>query len=172
MKGIWHKAWMKAVSVALLLAWMFTISGFSSQTAETSSSLSMSVSSWVAEGYSNLFAPQLTDEQVQEIAERIETPIRKIAHFCEYGVMSMLVWFVLFCFECRRFRKSLAVLFCFVYAMTDELHQLFVDGRAGRFTDVCIDTAGAFAAMAVVFLISMCYDWCCRRKNDGAAADE
>ena len=28
-------------------------------------------------------------------------------------------------------------------ACTDEFHQLFIEGRAGRIQDVCIDTAGA-----------------------------
>ena len=40
-----------------------------------------------------------------------------------------------------------------IYASTDEIHQLFVGGRSGRFTDVLIDTAGGFIGiMAAAFI--------------------
>lgn len=40
-----------------------------------------------------------------------------------------------------------------VYAATDEIHQLFVPGRAGRFSDVCIDGAGAVLGVVVFVVI-------------------
>ena len=41
-----------------------------------------------------------------------------------------------------------------VYAATDEIHQLFVAGRAGRFSDVVIDSAGALLGVLVfAFLV-------------------
>ena len=39
------------------------------------------------------------------------------------------------------------------YAATDEFHQLFVPGRAGRVTDVLIDSAGAFLALLAIHII-------------------
>ena len=120
MRNIWHTTWMKIASVVLLLAWMFVISGFSAQNAEESSSVSMTVSEWVAESYSAVVEPQLSDEQVYEIAVQIEFPVRKAAHFSEYGIMACLAWFVLFCFDCRRFRYGIVVLFCFFYASADD----------------------------------------------------
>ena len=36
------------------------------------------------------------------------------------------------------------------FAMSDEFHQLFVDGRAGRWMDVGIDTAGAIVGVCLV----------------------
>jgi VanZ family protein len=35
------------------------------------------------------------------------------------------------------------------YAISDEYHQSFVDGRVGSVRDVLIDTAGVFAAWAL-----------------------
>jgi VanZ family protein len=46
-----------------------------------------------------------------------------------------------------------AVALAFLYAMTDEFHQLFVAGRAGRFIDVCIDTAGAVIGVLILAII-------------------
>ena len=39
------------------------------------------------------------------------------------------------------------------YAVTDEVHQLFVPGRSGRITDVLIDGAGAVVGGIVVRLL-------------------
>ena len=44
-------------------------------------------------------------------------------------------------------KTAAALGFCFLYACTDELHQYFVPGRACRFKDVMIDTAGAFTGI-------------------------
>ena len=47
-----------------------------------------------------------------------------------------------------------------IYAATDEFHQTFVPGRAGRISDVCIDTCGvligAFAFLGIYILIKKC----------------
>ncbi|MBC8059640.1 MAG: VanZ family protein, partial [Clostridiaceae bacterium] len=48
----------------------------------------------------------------------------------------------------------LAVGLVFFYACTDEIHQLFVKGRSGRFRDVMIDTSGGATAMLSVCLLS------------------
>ena len=40
------------------------------------------------------------------------------------------------------------------YAVTDELHQYFVPGRACAFTDICIDSAGV-AAGAIIAVVIM-----------------
>ena len=44
----------------------------------------------------------------------------------------------------------ISIVVCFVYACTDEFHQLFVDGRAGLFSDVIIDTIGATISFIIV----------------------
>ena len=37
----------------------------------------------------------------------------------------------------------------FLYACSDEMHQLFIGGRAGQFTDVLIDTCGG--CLTIIF---------------------
>ena len=71
---------------------------------------------------------------------------RKIIHFGEYALLSLLWW--------RVFRNGLgpreAALAAFLvaagYAVTDEYHQSFVEGRHGSPMDWAIDAAGAAAA--------------------------
>ncbi|MBO5743146.1 MAG: VanZ family protein [Clostridia bacterium] len=48
----------------------------------------------------------------------------------------------------------ITILICFVYAVSDEIHQFFVPGRACRILDVLIDTLGSSFFILVCFLYS------------------
>lgn len=81
--------------------------------------------------------------------------VRKLAHFLEFTGLCLLMNTALY--QTRK-RKSflLATALTSLYAVTDEVHQLFVEGRACRAADWAIDTCGAIAgtiAFAVVFAI-------------------
>ncbi|MDO5039815.1 VanZ family protein [Clostridium sp.] len=82
------------------------------------------------------------------------TIIRKGAHFSEYLILSLLYFNLLRFYINKNKALVLSIILCFLYASTDEFHQLFVEGRAGRFTDVLIDTSGAFTASILVFLVN------------------
>jgi VanZ family protein len=42
-----------------------------------------------------------------------------------------------------------SLLICYLYALSDEFHQLFVIGRSGEFKDVIIDTLGSILAIII-----------------------
>ena len=91
-----------------------------------------------------------------------ELDIRKYAHMAEYALLSMpsALFFrelLLERFPVRAVCSSL--LFCFLYACSDEYHQTFVPGRAGTLTDVFVDLAGAGFGLVLVLLS------CVRRKE-------
>lgn len=78
--------------------------------------------------------------------------IRKSAHFLEYCGFAFLLFYALY-FSFGYFKPFLTVGLTAFYAATDEIHQLFVDGRACRFTDICIDTSGAVLTVITLALI-------------------
>ncbi len=82
--------------------------------------------------------------------------VRKAAHFSEFFVLGFLSTLYLKTFEKPRpfLRAVLALIFCALYAMSDELHQYFVPGRACRPLDVLIDSGGALAAIIIVSIFS------------------
>lgn len=90
------------------------------------------------------------------ILDKAEHIVRKLAHYSIYTLLGFLASLTVG--KRRLFsKKSLGVIaFCFLYACSDEIHQLFVPGRAGMFTDVLIDTGGALTgmliSMAVLFI--------------------
>ncbi|MBR4859080.1 MAG: VanZ family protein [Clostridia bacterium] len=78
--------------------------------------------------------------------------IRKAAHFLEFAGLSVLIFNALHS-TCGKFRPFTSFIITAAYALTDEIHQIFVDGRACRFFDWTVDCSGAAAALIFVSLI-------------------
>jgi VanZ family protein len=71
-----------------------------------------------------------------------DTILRKLAHLAEYAILGALL--------CRALRRPrLAVAVATLYAVSDEVHQTFVEGRVGAPLDVGIDAIGALIGVLV-----------------------
>ena len=51
-----------------------------------------------------------------------------------------------------KYTLAMSILFSFLYACTDELHQIFVPGRSAQFRDILIDTLGASFGATITYL--------------------
>ncbi len=71
---------------------------------------------------------------------------RKLIHFDEYALLCFLWWRALATVTNPRRAALYAFLIASGYALTDEFHQSFVEGRHGTPVDWLIDSAGAAAA--------------------------
>lgn len=78
--------------------------------------------------------------------------VRKAAHFLEFAGLSVLVFNALYS-TYGKFRPFVSFVITALYAATDEIHQIFVEGRACRFLDWIVDCSGAAAALIFVCLI-------------------
>lgn len=72
---------------------------------------------------------------------------RKIVHAGEYALLAYLWWRALRTAVPPQRALLLAFALAAAYAVTDEYHQGFVEGRHGSPLDVAIDTAGAGVAV-------------------------
>lgn len=127
---------------------MILIFGFSNQTGNESSSLSGQIVQWL---------------QMNLHISIPEFIIRKGAHMSEYAVLTMTFIYGFYKSEFKQFQVySFSLLATFLYACTDELHQLFIGGRAGQITDVLIDTSGGILAIVLIYCITYVYN---KRKS-------
>ena len=130
-------------------AWMAVIFLFSAQNDSQSGDTSGAVVRWflacIYRGFEE-FSPQ----HQQELLDFWHIIIRKCAHFTEFGVLAMLSANALRL--CGKLRWFLPVVISAAYAVTDEIHQYFVPGRACRLLDVGIDTCGAVFGTALFAL--------------------
>lgn len=130
----------------LLLGWMVFIAMMSNKPADISDSYSMGVIFKIEE----LGLP-LNDF----FGEATNFIIRKSAHFIEYMILSILVANVLNLYLDKKRSIFITIISVFLYACSDEIHQLFVQGREGSFRDVLIDTAGGITAVIIKMLYNM-----------------
>lgn len=132
----------KKIKIFMLMGWMIIIFLFSHQPAE----ISNQNNEFVVYLF-NLLGIDLNSL----LGEIVHYIIRKAAHFTEYFILFILFYNVFK--EDKSFSKSLiySLIGVFLYACSDEFHQLFVEGRSGKFTDVLIDTGGGLAALMVTY---------------------
>jgi len=70
---------------------------------------------------------------------------RKIVHAAEYALLCLLWWRAVAGVTMRGRAVIAAAVLSFVYAVSDEVHQSFIDGRHGSPVDVAIDSVGIAA---------------------------
>jgi len=115
----------------LFLFCLFFILFFSSQSGSSSSELSNHFVSFF-----HLFF---------SISINLSFTIRKCAHFLEYFLLAIFTYSLFSEYQAGRFQLFLfTFLFCVLFAISDEVHQLFVEGRSGRIFDVFLDSCGSF----------------------------
>lgn len=142
----------RIILIVLIMLNCFMIFNFSSEKSEDSDITSGRVINRIIEV--NPFTKNLEETKKEKIREVMVYPIRKSAHFTIYLCLGILVF--LFCetFTIENYKKILAsLMFSFIYACTDEIHQLFVPGRSGEIGDVFIDTSGALLGIMIVYTI-------------------
>ncbi|MDO4377224.1 MAG: VanZ family protein, partial [bacterium] len=85
--------------------------------------------------------------------ELLNLIIRKLAHFTEYLILGVLV---INMFTKNNIPKSylISIIFCVIYAISDEIHQFLIPGRACQIKDILIDSIGSITGIYLYKLIS------------------
>lgn len=131
------------------LAWMLLIFSASADTH------SYQHSSTLFEPLLRWLFPSMTTEHV----ELIHHIFRKCGHLTEYAVLALLFW--------RAIRKpganisrpwrwdeaGLALSLVFLYAASDEFHQVFVPARTAMVSDIFIDSSGGAGALLLLWMV-------------------
>jgi VanZ family protein len=80
--------------------------------------------------------------------------IKKGGHFLGYALLAVAYFWALPPRLPRGFRGVLSILMAMLFALSDEFHQSFVEGRTSSLRDVAIDTFGAAVAVALAAVYS------------------
>lgn len=153
----------KSIFAVLLVIWMVFIFSMSSQDSKKSSNTSGETIKVVL---STVPEFNKQPEEVQEhVVEELQFITRKSAHFIAYMILGILAILLLLQFENISKKPQFAFLICVLYAASDEIHQLFVPGRAGQIRDVMIDSCGSIVGIAVVLLFIKLIKMRRKRKN-------
>ena len=147
-----QKNWIRLVPWLLVLLWMGVIFYFSQENGEQSAGTSERVICFLL----TRFDPGFLDLTAKEQTLRIRawsTVVRKMAHFTLFGVMGLLSFgaFSVVLPPRRAFWAALGL--GMLQGILDEVHQLFVPGRACEIRDMAIDTAGVALGVLVMLLL-------------------
>ncbi len=143
----------------LVLLSMILIFGFSSQNGSDTNSLSLSVTNKIASLVFKNYNSQ-SNETRNYIIYSINIIVRKTAHFTMYYILGASLYLLSVSIKksfktCFKFSLGIP----FLYAVSDEIHQIFTDGRTPKVTDVLIDETGAFFGSLTVFAVIACFNY-------------
>lgn len=165
------------ISVALLVVTLASIWMLTEQNVEQTSSLSESTAH-VVEGQvagvqpgaaqespagdatedADSTAAAVHPDQLAPVRLWMGTNIRRVAHTVEFFFVGLFASAAVACLgerlPCARFRYVLALLFCAVCSVGDQVHKIFVPGRHFDVIDLGFDAAGYVTAMLLVLLVS------------------
>lgn len=139
--------------VVLCLLWQGVIYGFSEENSTKSGGRSQGICESIA-GFVLRGEEGVTDEDVTALADRIEPPLRSMAHTFCFSVLGGLYFLLFASFGFVGIpRYALSAGCAFLYAVSDEIHQFFVPGRSMQLVDICVDTLGALLAVSVLSFV-------------------
>lgn len=146
----------KFLSWVPVLLWMLIIFSLSAQPAMESNGLSKNVTKIIIEIIGKIIPFDIESSTAMDLVSQFNHIVRKFAHFSAYLVLGVLV--------INAFRKCgingyklfvFSIIFCVIYASSDEIHQLFVPGRGCQLKDVIIDSMGALTGIVIYEILSI-----------------
>lgn len=139
----------KYYKFGLLVLWMALIFFFSSQVSNDSTATTNIVINILYKIYCMFVSPP---KDLLTFTEMVFKPVRKIAHFSEFAILGVLVYI-----NVKDFKNNktilLSCLISLIYAISDEIHQIFVPGRACTLIDVLIDFSGSLVGILFIHLM-------------------
>lgn len=135
----------------LSLGIMIFIFVLSSETASVSSQSSGRVIRSIAKIVVDDFENKPIEYQINFISS-LQHFIRKAAHFSLYFSLGFSVCGCALTFDSKTklYNSLISLAVSVLYAVSDEIHQLFVAGRSGQVSDVILDTSGIICGILFV----------------------
>ena len=134
----------KIIKIVLVLIVMITIFMFSNDNDVSSNKKS---DGFIIRTSEFILNRKLTDKEKEFYIDKYVVIVRKTAHFTIYFLLGLFFCSFLKEFDLNNKKLILyTVIFVFLYACSDEIHQLFISGRSGEILDVLIDTLGGFTS--------------------------
>lgn len=155
----------RGILITALIAIFVTIFGFSNQNSETSSGLSQKVTNFVVEMIPSI--KDMPEPEKENVVDRIESIIRKIAHYSIYTLVGILLMSLMITYKLKELdRIAVSLIIGVIYASTDEIHQAFVPGRGPLVTDVILDSMGVLTGIFITMLILKIHEKCEHNCNN------
>lgn len=144
----------KIILWVAVIALSVRIFGFSAATGKQSEGTSEKITKVILQMLGHETTNISEDTPEYKFFQMCHKIVRKAAHFFLYSVLAVLTLFLAKSYRLNILVSSVvSALYCLLFAIGDEIHQLFVDGRSGQIGDVFIDFGGALFGIGIVILM-------------------
>ncbi len=131
-------------SVILLSVLIFS---FSAETGSKSNVISEGITQKIVKSDNGV------DTQNNSFHKAIHQLVRKSAHFLEFALLGILVYYLVKSYNLPlKLCVVISLAYALIFAISDEVHQLFIPGRSGRIVDVIIDFGGSIIGVGILLL--------------------
>lgn len=130
----------KVIYPLFLILWMVIIFYLSHQSGDISGGSSSGILKSCLEIFYNIF--NLSKDNLEFVYKSLHHPIRELMHSIEYSVLAFFTIKTIISLNIKGNKYLLTILFCFVYAAFDEVHQAFIPGRTFEYFDILMDIIG------------------------------
>lgn len=140
----------KIIKILIVLICMFTIFSFSSDNDVESNKKSDGV---IIRTCKLFLKKDLSEKEQRKYIEKYVVFVRKTAHFSIYLLLGLSIISLI-----KEYRQVdikaiiIALIVSILYAISDEIHQIFVSGRSGELFDVIIDSLGSITGIYLYYL--------------------
>ena len=136
----------KRLSIILVVLWFLLIFYLSNQTSDVSGSNSKSIIGYIIHTNNIDF---------------VDNIFRETMHFIEYFIFGILL---INCFNQYKVDKKIiiSIMISFICIIFDEIHQIFVPGRAFEYLDIFLDMLGAILG---IFIFNYIEKYIQKRKS-------
>lgn len=138
----------KIIYFILLVLWLIVIFILSNQNGEISGSNSAGIIKSILDIIYSLF--HLSKNNLNDVVQLLQNPIRECAHSFEYFILAFLTFKNLDSIQIKGNKYIITLLFCFICASFDEIHQLFISGRTFQYFDILMDTLGVILMLLII----------------------
>lgn len=141
------------LNLIVIIIWLFIIFCFSAEDAEKSQHTSDQV---IIKTVETIKQEKLPEEEKKILVNKYIVIVRKSAHFFLYfilGILLFLFWKKIYGITPKTIIYTM--IFCFIYACSDEIHQLFINGRTARIFDIFVDSSGALLATSITTILCL-----------------
>lgn len=146
------------INTIYVILWCVTVFTLSAEIADNSSNTSGNTIKFMIK----LINRNISNDELQVVVNFLQPVVRKTAHFTLFAVGGILIYNMLDLFISHNKPISIKVvgiswLTGTCYAITDEVHQLFVPGRSCELRDMLIDSTGVLVGIVLLMIvIKMC----------------
>lgn len=151
----------RIIFAILTIATFITIFIFSNQNGEKSSYTSRGFTKKIIEILQ--LDKNLSESEKENLIENSQFIIRKLAHFTIYTIAGINIFGFVNTFDMKKKNKILGTLLVgIIYAILDEIHQMFSGDRTPAIRDVIIDSCGVLFGICIFLIFNKIIEM---RKN-------